>query len=114
MTFCIISFAAERINTNKPFRYWETTGPPSLLERFLYECEGNHTCLVKSVKNSMKNVVLQEEETAEGRQKSELKADVSNHLSLDEMHFSFHFLSHSVPITLTSSLFQPSEFEIDR
>lgn len=51
-----------------------------------------------------------EEEMANG----EMEAAVRNHPPLAQAHFSFHFLSQTVPVTPTLSLFQASELEINR
>ena len=85
-----LSLLNEKRQTNL-FRSLETSGPPSQVEYFLYECGGNHASLVKSVKKRRSTWYYGKRKW----QKGEPKAAARNHLSLNEIHFSFHFLSHT-------------------
>ena len=105
-----LSLLNEKRQTNL-FRSLETSGPPSQVEYFLYECGGNHVSLVEIVKNGEAPCTAGRGNGRRVNRKQQLGIIC---LCMRCIFLFISFPTLTVPITPTSSLFQPTELEIDR
>jgi hypothetical protein len=105
-----LSLLNEKRQTNL-FRSLETSGPPSQVEYFLYECGGNHVSLVEIVKNGEAPCTAGRGNGRRVNRKQQLGIIC---LCMRCIFLFISFPTLTVPITPTSSLFQPKELEINR